>query len=130
MNDNVLPPLRMFNSQVMLDNIKLIKTMIQRIRQKEGGIGSDEDELSLHRSLQDLDLLVDIVDGIKAHHDNLAGNYDTIVAQYESLVKQRDALKNTYESMVAERNEIIKDLRLKLANPQKKNKTKKSKKTR
>ena len=129
MNDNVLPPLRMFNSQVMLDNIKITKTMIQRIRQKEGGIGSDEDELSLHRSLQDLDLLVDIVDGIKAHNDNLAGNYDTVVAKCESFVKQIAALRNTYEPMVAERDEVIKDLRSQLEDIKKKNKTKKSKKT-
>ena len=79
-------PLRRFNPKVMLDNIDYVRDMMQRIRQKEGGIGSVEDELSLHRVIQDLDLLVDITDGLKV----------------------------TYEKMVQERNDRIKELETEL----------------
>ncbi len=107
-------PLKRFNPKVMLNNIDCIRDMIQRIRQKEGGIGSVEDELSLHRVIQDLDLLVDITDGLKAVYDDQQGKLDTVAAVAVNLQKQNDGLKITYEKMVQERNDRIKELETKL----------------
>ena len=56
---------RAFNPEAMLGNMSLIKDMIQRIRQKDGGVGSEEDELCLHRAVHDIDLLADMVGTLK-----------------------------------------------------------------
>lgn len=107
-------PLKKFSAKVMLQNIGTVKTIIQRIRQKEGGVGSDEDELSLHRMIQDLDLLVDIVDGIKAHYDELDGKFSVAATSAMTLQKQNVAMKGVYEKMVQERNDRIIELEEKL----------------
>ncbi len=109
MSNNELP-LKHFSSQVMLSNIGSVKSIIQRIRQQEGGVGSLEDELSLHRMIQDLDLLVDMVDGIKANYDELHGKFDTITASAIVLQNQNQTLKETYEKMLQIRNHKIKEL--------------------
>tara|TARA_S200002703_G_C3701314_1_gene215384 strand:+ start:400 stop:687 length:288 start_codon:yes stop_codon:yes gene_type:complete len=56
---------RAFNPEAMLGNISHVKSMIQRIRQKDGGIGSENDELCLHRVVHDIDLLADMVATLK-----------------------------------------------------------------
>ncbi len=109
MSNNELP-LKRFSSQAMLSNIGSVKSIIQRIRQREGGVGSDEDELSLHRMVQDLDLLVDMVDGIKANYDEVYGKLETITASATVLQKQNQTLKDTYEKMIQGRNDVIKEL--------------------
>lgn len=109
MSNNELP-LKRFSSQAMLSNIGSVKSIIQRIRQQEGGVGSLEDELSLHRMIQDLDLLVDMVDGVRANYDELHGKLDTITASAMALQTQNQALKETYEKMIQERNDKIKEL--------------------
>ena len=117
-------PLKKFSAKVMLTNIGAVKTIIQRIRQKEGGIGSDGDELSLHRMIQDLDLLVDIVDGVKAHYDELDGKFSVAATSAMTLQKQNIAMKNVYEKMVQERNDRIIELEEKLKlRPKRKKKT-------
>lgn len=107
MEDNNTPPLKRFSSKAMLSNIGAVKSIIQRIRQQEGGIGSLEDELSLHRMIQDLDLLVDMVDGVKAKYDELCGEYETATTSIVALQKQIEGLKDVYERMVQERNDRI-----------------------
>lgn len=114
MNDNSELPLKKFSAKIMLNNIGVVKTIIQRIRQKEGGIGSDGDELSLHRMIQDLDLLVDIVDGIKAHYDELAGKLSVHATALTTLQKQNKALKARYEEMLTGREDHIKELEVQL----------------
>ena len=54
-----------FSPEAMLSNISDMKNMIQRIRHKEGGVGTDKDETTLHRAISDIGLLVDIVDILK-----------------------------------------------------------------
>lgn len=103
-------PLKRFNPKVMLENIDCIRDMIQRIRQKEGGIGSAEDELSLCRAIQDLDLLVDIADGLKAAYDTLQSKFDTVSAAVLALQNQKESLTGTYKRMIQERDERIKEL--------------------
>tara|TARA_S200002703_G_scaffold88889_1_gene76747 strand:- start:377 stop:664 length:288 start_codon:yes stop_codon:yes gene_type:complete len=56
---------RAFNPEAMLGNITHVKDMIQRIRQKDGGLGSEDDELCLHRVVHDIDLLADMVATLK-----------------------------------------------------------------
>ena len=99
----------------MLDNIELLRNMIQRIRQKEGGIGSQDDELALHRAIQDLDLLVDIADGLKASYDKLSQESQKLADTAMQIQRQKDGLKETYERMISERNERIKELEGQLA---------------
>lgn len=104
------PPLRSFNAQALLDNVGQMRLLIQRIRQKDGGVGSQEDELTLHRAIHDLDLLVDIVDGLKASCSRLqeeAKNHAAIIEQQRT---QLVSLKQVYEKMIAERNDKIKEL--------------------
>jgi hypothetical protein len=122
MSENDALPLKSFSAKVMLKNIGLVKTIIQRIRQKEGGIGSDEDELSLHRMIQDLDLLVDIVDGLKASYDELQSKFDIAAATAMTLQNQNQGMKALYEKMVEERNDRIKELETKLGTRPKKRK--------
>lgn len=120
-------PLKKFSAKVMLENIGAVKTIIQRIRQKEGGIGSDEDELSLHRLIQDLDLLVDIVDGVKARYDELDGKFSVAATSVMTLSKQNAGMKTAYEKMVHDRNERIIELEEKLKlRPKRKKTTKKT----
>ena len=126
MSENNELPLKQFGAKIMLKNIGLVKTIIQRIRQKEGGIGSDEDELSLHRMIQDLDLLVDIVDGLKASYDGLQTKFDIAAATAMNLQNQNKVMKELYENMVEERNTRIKELETQLGKRPKK-KPKKSK---
>lgn len=105
----------LFSSKVMLDNINHIKGIIQRIRQKEGGIGSDADEMALYRMMQDVDLLVDIVDGLKASYDELKGQFDTLMTATTNYRNQQEGMKAVYEKMLGERNELIQNLRAQLA---------------
>lgn len=104
------PALKTFSPKVMIDNIAHIRSMISRIRQQEGGIGAPEDEMALHRVIHDIDLLVDIVDGLKAAFDNLQAKYDNILAG----ASQIQELRTVYERMLTERNEYIKTLERKL----------------
>ena len=99
-----------FSPQEMLGNIAYIKSIIQRIRQKEGGVGSAADELCLHRMIHDLDLLVDIVDALKAAHANIASQADSMSQALNTQSSQLVGLKGTYEKMLLERNKRIKEL--------------------
>ena len=106
--------MKRFSAKMMLNNIDHIKDIIQRIRQKEGGIGSEEDELSLYRMVQDLDLLIDMVDGVKAAYDELLGKFDTVAHAALTLQNQNESLKATYEKMVQDRSDRIKELETEL----------------
>lgn len=110
MTDKAELALKSFNPQVMLGNISHVKTLISRIRQKEGGIGSEADEMALHRMIHDLDLLVDIVDGLKARYDELRGQFDTVAAALSTQQEQTMGLKQVYERMLQERSDRIKEL--------------------
>lgn len=114
MEDNNTLPLKRFSSKAMLSNIGTVKSIIQRIRQQEGGVGSLEDELSLHRMIQDLDLLVDMVDGVKAKYDELCDEYETATVSIVALQKQIEGLKDVYERMVQKRNDRIVELQKQL----------------
>ena len=103
-------PLKSFNPKVMLTNIGNVKNIIQRIRQREGGVGSDEDELTLHRLVHDIDLLVDIVDGLKASYDDLQSQMDTAVGTALPFKNQNESLKKSYDKMLSDRNDRIKEL--------------------
>lgn len=94
----------------MLSNINLIKGIIQRIRQKEGGVGAVDDELTLHRVLHDLDLLVDMVDGMKASYDTLKTSFDNLLAKHNLLATQGAGIKQVYEKMLHTREDRIKEL--------------------
>jgi len=107
MTDETNPQVRSFNPQAMLDNIAATRQMIQRIRQKDGGIGSEQDELCLHRVIQDLDILVDMVEALKVSHVTLQQQAKTGI---ETLQGQMESLKVKYEEMLEARNKRIKDL--------------------
>lgn len=104
------PPVRSFNPQAMLGNISELRSMIQRVRQKDGGIGSTQDELILHRAIHDLDLLVDIVDGLKAAYSKLQQEAHAVLTVNQQQQTQLTALRETYETMISERNARIKEL--------------------
>lgn len=69
---------KLFNPQAILHNVNCVRGIIQRIRQREGGIGSVEDELVLYRSIQDLDLLMDMVNNLKTAYDDLQSRFDSV----------------------------------------------------
>jgi hypothetical protein len=124
MSDKKTLAFKSFNPKDMLSNIDLVKGMIQRIRQKEGGIGSEDDELALHRIIHDLDLLVDMVDGVKASYDDLKGQFNTTSASVATLQSQLSGLKGVYEKMLQDRNDRIKELETQLGSRPKKRKKK------
>ncbi len=111
MEDNNTLPLKRFSSKAMLSNIGVVKSIIQRIRQQEGGIGSLEDELSLHRMIQDLDLLVDVADGLKASNDELQDKLNTTAASLATAQRTTQSLKDTYEKMIQDRNDRIVEMK-------------------
>lgn len=89
-----------------MDNVNGLRGMIQRVRQKEGGIGSVEDELVLHRAIQDLDLLVDIVDGLKAHNDKAFSE----LVERERKIRILEREKESYEAMLSSMKERLEQL--------------------
>ncbi len=105
------PVLKSFNPKVMLGNVNLIRKIIQRIRQSEGSIDSTEDELVLHRCLQDIDLLVDMADGLKASYDSVKTERDDLAAQNVELEAQLFGLEDTYEKILRVSKAEIKGLR-------------------
>ncbi len=54
----------------MPSNVDKVQSIIQRIRQKEG-VGSDEDELALHRLVQDFNLLKSAVQDLQSENQDL-----------------------------------------------------------
>jgi len=99
MNDQQETPPKSFNSSPMLDNVQHVKNIVHRIRQKEGGVGSEQDELSLHRMVQDLNLLLDTI-------SRLQTKFDAVASTALSLQEQNKVLKG----MLEERDTLIKTL--------------------
>jgi len=99
------PTFKGFDSKVMLDNVSKLQLLIQRVRQNES-VGSDADELVIHRSIQDLDMLLDIISGLRAHTDQLDQKHERALSQ----IKQLEQLCDRYEEMLETRNETIKQL--------------------
>ena len=60
----------------MMKNVDKVNKIIQRIRNKEGGIGSDEDELTLYRLVQDL--------------NSLTSTIGLLTKQYNEMLETRD----------------------------------------
>lgn len=116
MSDKSEPAIRSFNPAIMLSNIDFVRGMIQRIRQKEGGIGSEQDELTLHRMIHDIDFLVDMVDGIKASYDTLKTSHDSVATDRDLAQNQLTGIKDFYETMIKTRNERIKELEGQITN--------------
>lgn len=107
MADKTELALKGFSAPVMLDNIDHLKSIISRIRQKEGGVGSEEDEMCLHRVLHDLDLLVDIADGLKAACDDLDAKHRVTCEELTTTQQATDAMKEAYERLVTKRDKRI-----------------------
>jgi len=110
MEDKKELALKSFSPKVMLENINSIRSMIQRIRQKEGGLWSVEDELTLYRAIQDIDLLVDIGDSLKVAYDALETKFNEVAGAALTLQNQNQSLKEIYEKMLQERNDRIQSL--------------------
>lgn len=68
-------------STAILTNIAYLRQMISRIRNKEGGLGSNEDEMALYRTLSDIDTLV-------AALENLKSVYDQAIAQRDETIRE------------------------------------------
>lgn len=80
---------RAFNPEAMLGNMSHVKDMIQRIRQKDGGVGSEDDELCLHRVVHDIDLLADMVATLKMGlgklQEEAQGKVNALLARIKEL---------------------------------------------
>ena len=68
----------------MMKNVGKIKKIIQRIRNKEGGIGSDEDELALHRLVQDLNSLTDTINTLTEQYGEMLETRDNRIKELET----------------------------------------------
>lgn len=77
-----------FNPSAMLDNMSYVKGMIKRIRQKDGGLGSQEDELSLHRAINDIELLTDMVTGLKMTLGQIQKQAKEMIAERDDRIKE------------------------------------------
>jgi len=69
---------------MMRENVGKIKKIIQRIRNKEGGIGSDEDELALHRLVQDLNSLTDTINTLTEQYGEMLETRDNRIKELET----------------------------------------------
>lgn len=83
-----------FNPEAMLGNLSHVKSMIKRIRQKDGGVGSQEDELSLHRVINDLESLADIVAGLKMSLTDMQQKAQGAIAERDAIIND---LKNSHD---------------------------------
>lgn len=98
------PTFSNLNPQVVSDNIAHIKGMIRRIRQNEGGIGSQEDEMSLHRVVEDLVFLIDMLAKSKTSYAKLQTEFASMAT---AAVSQQTTV---YEEQIAALNARIKEL--------------------
>jgi len=64
MKPELLAKLATFSPQDMLKNVDHVATIIRKIRLKQGGVGSSEDELVLCRMIFDLKFMTDIVENL------------------------------------------------------------------
>jgi len=77
-----------FNPEAMLNNMSILKDIIKRIRQKDGGVGSQDDELCLHRVVHDLDHLADMVAGLKVTLAKLHEEAKKEIAARDQRIKE------------------------------------------
>lgn len=59
--------LRSFSPTEMMGNIDKVSHIVRKIRLKQGGVGSQDDEVTLYRMMMDLKFMVDIADGLTMH---------------------------------------------------------------
>lgn len=83
-----------FNPEAMLGNLSHVKGMIKRIRQKDGGVGSQEDELSLHRAISDIELLAEMITGLKMSFSDMQQKAQEAIAERDAIIND---LKNTHD---------------------------------
>jgi hypothetical protein len=50
-----------------MGNIDKVSHIVRKIRLKQGGVGSQDDEVTLYRMMMDLKFMVDIADGLTMH---------------------------------------------------------------
>tara|TARA_R110000824_G_scaffold103164_3_gene245192 strand:+ start:1009 stop:1290 length:282 start_codon:yes stop_codon:yes gene_type:complete len=85
-----------FNPEAMLGNLSYVKGMIKRIRQKDGGVGSQEDELSLHRTINDIELLADMVAGLKIALGDMQQKTQRAILERDAIIEDlKDPPKET-----------------------------------
>ncbi len=83
-----------FNPEAMLGNLSHVKGMIKRIRQRDGGVGSQEDELSLHRTINDIELLADMIAGLKVSLSTMQNNAKRAIEERDAIIRD---LKNSHD---------------------------------
>lgn len=83
-----------FNPEAMLGNLSYVKGMIKRIRQKDGGVGSQDDELALHRTINDIELLADMVASLKLSLSAMQKQASEVIATRDARI---DELENPPE---------------------------------
>tara|TARA_R110002094_G_scaffold205242_1_gene176104 strand:- start:1720 stop:2001 length:282 start_codon:yes stop_codon:yes gene_type:complete len=83
-----------FNPEAMLGNLSHVKGMIKRIRQKDGGVGSQDDELALHRTINDIELLADMVAGLKLSLSAMQQKAQRALEERDAIIKD---LKNSHD---------------------------------
>ena len=64
MKPETIAQLASFSPQNMMKNVDNVTALIRKIRLKQGGIGSPEDELVLCRIVLDLKFMTDIVESL------------------------------------------------------------------
>jgi hypothetical protein len=105
MKPDIFQQLKDFSPSEMMENVDKITGLIRKIRLKQGGIGSEQDELSLTRIVMDLKFMVDVCDGLRFHCDELEttlreinARISTIIPAYEArltaLKAENESLKN------------------------------------
>jgi len=77
-----------FNPEAMLGNVSYVKDMIKRIRQKDGGVGSQEDELSLHRAISDTELLAGMVTGLRSSLVEIQRQANEAIAARDNMINE------------------------------------------
>tara|TARA_R110002094_G_scaffold205958_1_gene176685 strand:- start:1675 stop:1956 length:282 start_codon:yes stop_codon:yes gene_type:complete len=76
-----------FNPEAMLGNLSYVKGMIKRIRQKDGGVGSQDDELALHRTINDIELLADMIAGLKITLSDMREKAERAITERDAIIE-------------------------------------------
>lgn len=81
---------RPFNPAVVLSNIEAVKDILRRLRQKEGGLGSEQDELALSRMILDFDALFGLTETARALATRALEDNAKLLAVIDELKGQLD----------------------------------------
>ena len=102
---DIAEQLKSFSPSEMMGNIDNVSHIVRKIRLKHGGIGSQEDELTLYRMMMDLKFMVDIADGLTLRVQQLEVMNKELDAQLSSIRGYYEGKLQTLQQALQQKTE-------------------------